>query len=600
MDFFIIVYPNQLLGIMKIKLAMILLLVLSVNCFAQKADIKFYIDAWKVADTSQTHRAEETYDKMRALKDTCLLKETVHALYAYLDKHPDDRLKVRIDMYDVLSKKHYNLQLVDLDSAKLYHDIKLTHKLKDEQLRAELYTLYAEVGANNHLLYNLKAIELEKKLGIKHFRYIHTRYFNASLGLYHNNEYRQSINYGLQCLAYKNVPVNTWDSRVYVFQLDIIGASYLKLAKYDSAKYYYQKIIDTLSKKPDPVPHMQKLWLGIAKGNIGHALILQGHEAEGLALVDLQLTCSREVKSFNNMAIAQNILAAIDYRHKRYIESLKKWRQAYVWAIQSEYDIIEQKILALQGIADSYRKLNQTDSAYKYDRLYFNLSNQRVVDVNSRQLSALKVKIQFDDMQNSLEHINERLAQEKLIRNLILIGIALLSVISLLLYNRQRLKNMYKAEMLEREREIAEKEVVEAKEKINEFTRNIREKENLISVLKQTIGKNNSVNKEEIKTLNDNLLNYVLLTDSEWTKFKEAFNKAYPIFFSRLKELIPRINPAEERLASLICLQLNNHQIANMLGIGADSVGRSKRRLKNRINLPEDTTLEDYISKLND
>lgn len=563
---------------------------------AQQVPIEPLIKTWRISDTSQTHRAEETYEQMKRLKKPELHRQSIKALYDYLSENPDDRLKVRIDMYDVLTKRHHNFKILPQDSAKLLDDIKLTHKLKDDQLKAELYTLYAEISPGNYVLYNLKALELEKKIGLGHFKYVHNRYFNCSYGLYTNNEYQQSIDYGLQCLSYKNVARSTWDPRVYLFQLDLIGASYLKLAKYDSARYYYQKIIDTLIDRPDHDAVVQKLWLGIAKGNIGHALILQGHEAQGLALVNLQLQYSTEVKSYNNMAIAQNILAAIAYKYRRFAEALERWKQAHAWAMKSDYYVIEQKILALQGIAESYRKLNQTDSAYKYDHLYFNVANQRILETNSRNLSAIKVKMQYDDMQTNLEHINDRLEQEKLVRNLILIGIGLLAVISLLLYNRQRLKAKHEAELLAQERKQAEKEVEEAKEQIKSFTRNIHEKERLIKNLEQTIKTNNGSGEASI---DENLLGYVLLTDAEWTRFKEAFNKAYPIFFHRLKELIPRINPAEERLASLICLQLNNQQIANMLGISADSVGRSKRRLKNRIDLPDDAILEDYIVALN-
>lgn len=225
---------------------------------------------------------------------------------------------------------------------------------------------------------------------------------------------------------------------------------------------------------------------------------------------------------------------------------------------------------------------------------------ERLSDLSSMKLSAIKAKMEFDDLQNNLEVINARLTKEKLTRNFVLGGVFLLMVITLLLYNRQRLKDKHGAEMLRQQRAAAEKEVSEARDRIKVFTHHIHEKEKLIKNLEQTIRHNNGTDAAEKEIINESLLHYVLLTDDEWSRFKEAFNKAYPIFFHRLKELIPRINPAEERLASLIGLQLNNRQIANMLGISAESVARSKRRLKKRIDLPDDVLLEDYILTLND
>lgn len=167
-------------------------------------------------------------------------------------------------------------------------------------------------------------------------------------------------------------------------------------------------------------------------------------------------------------------------------------------------------------------------------------------------------------------------------------------VISILIYNRQKLKAKYEIEILNLDRMAKDLEVKEAKEKIKVFTLNMGQKEKLIKNLERTIKANGTDN------LNDSLLNYVLVTDAEWIKFKEVFSKAYPLFFPRLKQLMVQVNPAEERLASLICLDLNNQQIANTLGISITSVSRSKRRLKQRIAVPEGQTIESYICDLND
>lgn len=585
----------------RLILLALLLCCCSVPVFAQQKLIEPLINAWKVGDTSQTLRAEVGYAQLKLQKEnkkTYLpqYRHLMKALHAYLDQNSDDRLKVRLTMYEILGKFELGLKILPQDSTNIYDCIKLAHKLKDDQLKAEVYTLCADVGkgTNRYVLYNLKAIELERKVGFSHFKYVHNRFFNVSFGLYQSNNYRKSIDYGLQCLAFKNVRKDTWDPRVYIFQLDIVGASYLKLNQYDSAGYYYQQIIDTLTKTPDENANVQSLWLGIAKGNIGHALILQGKETQGTPLVNLQLQNSTAIKSYNNMAIAQNILANLDFKYKRYQEAVSKWKQAYHWALQSEYYVVEQKLLSLKGMVMCYRKLEEPDSAYKYDDLYNKLNNDRLLELGSQQLSAIKTKIEFDNIQTSLENTSTKLRQEKMIRNFILGGIFLLAVICLLLYNRQNLKVKHETEILNRDRMAKDLEIKEAKERINSFALNIGEKEKLIRNLERTIKANGTDN------LNDSLLNYILVTDKEWLRFKEAFSKAYPLFFPRLKQIVAHLNPAEERLASLICLDLNNQQIANMLGISASSVARSKRRLKQRIAVPEGQTIESYICDLND
>ncbi|QQT25698.1 helix-turn-helix transcriptional regulator [Sphingobacterium spiritivorum] len=560
---------------------------------AQQPTVESLIKAWKVKDKTQSFKAEETYAQLKQKSGYPAHQKLMTSLYSYLKSHPDDRLKVRIDMYDILGKKEYNKPINKEDSVRLYQDIMIAHKLEDEQLKSELYTLYAEVGQNNYVLYNLKALELQKKIGLAHFKFVHNRYFNASYGLYNNNEYQQSIDYGLQ---YKDVAVETWDPRVYIFQLDIVGASYLKLARYDSCIYYYRQILDTLQKKPDTSPYIQKLWLGIANGNIGHALILKGEEKEGLPLVQQWLNSSTEFNSYNNISKALNVLAGVDWQHNRYTDALQKWKLSYIAAEKVGNYIDEFKIEALEGIVRSYRTLNNPDSAYKYGDLSDKLSKERLLAINSKKLSVMKTQMAFDDMQVNLQDMSNYLKQERTIRNFSLIAIVLLTIISLLIYSRQKLT----AQLLLSKQETAKKEIADAQAQLTEFAKYIRQKQQLVHRLQLIIRQNNYSNVEEEESINKDLSNYVLVTDEEWVKFKQAFSKAYPLFFIRLKEIIERITPAEERLASLIFLQLSNKQIANTLGISTDSVARSKRRLKSRINLPSDTRFEDYISTLNE
>jgi hypothetical protein len=50
-------------------------------CFHAKAqddEIKPLINAWKVADTSQTHRAEKTYEELKLEKDSRKFQRKIH------------------------------------------------------------------------------------------------------------------------------------------------------------------------------------------------------------------------------------------------------------------------------------------------------------------------------------------------------------------------------------------------------------------------------------------------------------------------------------------------------------------------------------------
>ena len=89
-----------------------------------------------------------------------------------------------------------------------------------------------------------------------------------------------------------------------------------------------------------------------------------------------------------------------------------------------------------------------------------------------------------------------------------------------------------------------------------------------------------------------------MVTDAAWEKFRLEFSKAYPNFLRSLQNRLPAISPAEERLATLLYLKLTDNQMANTLGISKESVGRSKRRLKQRLQLKQEVKLDVFIAGL--
>ena len=66
----------------------------------------------------------------------------------------------------------------------------------------------------------------------------------------------------------------------------------------------------------------------------------------------------------------------------------------------------------------------------------------------------------------------------------------------------------------------------------------------------------------------------------------------------KLKEKLPEITLAEQRMAALTRLQLTTKQIASMLGISADSVHKSRYRLRQRFNVGIDGSLDELVATI--
>ncbi|MCJ0743858.1 tetratricopeptide repeat protein [Pedobacter montanisoli] len=582
---------------MRLSLVLFIFMVFAWSTgLAQERYVEAFADAWSKTGTSQTDHAENTYTILRKEFNAKSLVRFVDQFKIYLQKNPDERLKARLWMFDVLGRRGFKIRLQRQDTLKVTEAIKLARNLKDDQLLAEIYALAADMDYEGGcLLYNLKALEIQKRIGHKYFSYVQNRFLGASLALYKTKDFLESIKYGQQCLAFKHIKVHEWDPKVYIFQLDVMGASYLALKQYDKAINYYEQILDTLHKKPLPAG-TQELWQAIAKGNIGKCLFYQGNTNQALPLINEQLKAGIKYNQPNNVAIAQNARAEIFLSQKQYQPALTAFRAAFGAALASEK--LDDQIKALKGMATIYTYLEQTDSSLYYQNRYGHYLQKEEQMLNNSKLSAINAKILFDHTQRNLEEANTSIQKLKQTRTAIIIAIVLLSIIGWLLYNRQALKAR-----LEKQKRIfeglqAKAEVDKAKKSLQHFRNQMLEKDKLIVNLSQSLQKSMLQNNLDETLIGKKLWAYVLVTDAEWENFRNDFNKAYPVFYPRLHAVLPSLTAAEERLASLMFLQMDNKEIAGTLGIAADSVARSKRRLKNKLSLNEGETLESYILSL--
>lgn len=88
--------------------------------------------------------------------------------------------------------------------------------------------------------------------------------------------------------------------------------------------------------------------------------------------------------------------------------------------------------------------------------------------------------------------------------------------------------------------------------------------------------------------------------DKDWEDFKMYFENVHPAFIQALKRKIPNISSADIKLCTLLKLNLNSKEIADMMGISPDSVKTARYRLRNKMNLNREQNLTDFIAHLDD
>lgn len=87
-----------------------------------------------------------------------------------------------------------------------------------------------------------------------------------------------------------------------------------------------------------------------------------------------------------------------------------------------------------------------------------------------------------------------------------------------------------------------------------------------------------------------------ILTKDDWYQFKFLFDNYYPDFSLRLKARLPNLSEAELRLFLLIKTGFDNIEIADMLGVSPASVYKSRYRLRRKLGLNEEVSLDEFVT----
>lgn len=98
---------------------------------------------------------------------------------------------------------------------------------------------------------------------------------------------------------------------------------------------------------------------------------------------------------------------------------------------------------------------------------------------------------------------------------------------------------------------------------------------------------------------NEILSNPQLLDGEKRGKFRRAFDSLYPNVVNKLKERYPRLTQNDELLCILIYLKHTPEEIGIFLGISKASVNTARYRLRQKLQLPADISLDKFIQSFN-
>lgn len=530
-----------------------------------------FLNSLETSPNAKGHRFKTNFSMVKA--------EVLYAKFAGYDKYKDRRAEALIPIKEQLMELYEDA----LNAAQHTEDEELIGWVNFYSARRILS--FGETGWA--MMYSKNGVDLFEKIK---YPIEPPVYIELAALLHLVKEFDEAITYGKKGIAaWKTLDYEEDYQDPYKYKvnaLNTIGSSFFEKTNYDSASAYWQKAIQLAT------DNMDSVLAGKVSGQIGKIFYEQSQYDSAWVLFKTGYNFNMLDSAFNEAAYASQWMAKANLARGNYVAALDDANEAMrLLAIWPSEDYLRDTYYTLNQI---YRAMNNFDSAFYYIDRYISLNDSIEKKLATSSLEISNARLNSEESRFRIQKINKEKQRQLLVRNMLMVAIAALSLIVLLIINRRGLKNKLDLEKAKREKMLMEQEIQSAKEQINSFTSHIIEKTRLIEKLEEQL--NGNAASAEQQVLIEELSQQTILTEDNWLKFKSLFDKIYPSFFYNLKRSAADITVAKQRMAALTRLELSSKQMAAMLGISVDSVHKTRQRLRQRLQLDHDTNLSEFIS----
>lgn len=370
--------------------------------------------------------------------------------------------------------------------------------------------------------------------------------------------------------------------------LSWIGVCYYRMNKLDSALYFGKKATQVLENKSE-------FALANATSTLGNVYLKLKQYDKALENYNVTLSIFKKFNfpneyntSYLNSLSARYRLGFYDEAEKGFIEYLQN---PNIKNLKEHQVFCYREIIKLKLLKDNKNEL------YEYFNKYIDLRDSLLSINNNRVMQDMNSLYETKQKENEINSLKLENEEQKKTNRIYLIGlivIATLSISSATIYYKYTRKN---EEFLKIQQALDAKNLAEAKVEIEITKKQIED-------FKRIFQNNNSVNqKTEILEKSNSALSKTeftdrkILTEDDWIDFKLKLNQKFPQLVKKLNLTDKNLTTSEERLFYLMKLTFDSREIADMLGISLESVRKSRYRLKKKLGLNENDSLEEWIEK---
>lgn len=382
---------------------------------------------------------------------------------------------------------------------------------------------------------------------------------------------------------------------IFVAQtLSYIGDSYLGLHQFDEAERYLTEALK-LSKSLNFNANIGRTYL-----NLGSLKIAQKNYDSAIQLLSEGLEIYQSLNIPYNETRALFYLGQVYFEKGMYKKSIEYLDKSISISKQIEdtarlKDALYYKSLALEKIGDTKSALQAYKESKVLSDSIFNIENRKktselqiIYETEKREKELLLQKNKIDILEKDVQinNLQKLLLEGGLILSLIAIGFGLYGF-------RQKVKRS----RLEKDR--LNDELNFKKKELTSQALHLAKKNELLELLKskaKTLKSQNTEKKGYQELIS--AINFDLQDDKNWEHFNQYFEQAYKGFNKRIKNIYPKINENDLRLIALLKMNLSNKEIASILNISPDGVKKARYRVRKKLNLSTEDSLEQILLSL--
>ncbi|KPE50821.1 hypothetical protein AOB46_12905 [Chryseobacterium indologenes] len=376
----------------------------------------------------------------------------------------------------------------------------------------------------------------------------------------------------------------------------------------DSAILYNKKVLQLAQSQPKRiVNHINIAAAALNTANIYWEFFPKDYKDRARSYINQALTIARKAKHEEVIANCYGILSEYALAEGNYAEAEILFLSGFSEVDKSMGSSIGVKASMMKGLATVAEKSGNPIKALNYYKQYMKYEQEAYNAAKLSIAQKLEVRYEAEKKEKELETLQERAAFNRKL-NFISIGLIIAGFLILIFLFRSyhfRLKSSIQQQKLRAEESArlkAEQELLEERQdklqkELLAGSLQMEQKKDLLQTMRDKLADQpeNGILKNQM----ERILKEDVRMDEDFEHAKASLTNIHPEFFNRLQQQANnKLTRLDLKHCTYILMGFSNKEIANRMGVDPKSIIMARYRIKQKLNLDKEASLDLLIQKL--